>query len=95
MKKLSEIKPSLKHTYLNFKNKLNNYEATMKFSIENDIQYSAAGFNPTMIAYDIEAFHPTDPTVIPNHTNGGIMTMICASFSRPDAADVYNVYVLD
>jgi hypothetical protein len=83
------------HTYLNFKNKLTNYEAVMKFSIENRIQYNADSFNPTMIAFDIEAYHPTDMTVVPNHVNGGVMSMICASFSKANEIDQFNVYLLN
>jgi hypothetical protein len=59
----------------------------MKYTIENDIQYSASSFNPTLIAYDIEAFHPTERHVVPNHMNGGIMSMICASFSKAGHRD--------
>ena len=69
---------------MNFKNKLTNYEACMKYSIENDIQFNADTFNPTMIAYDIESFHPTDKNLIPTHLNGGVMSMICASFSKAE-----------
>lgn len=56
----------------------------MKYSIENDIQFNADTFNPTMIAYDIESFHPTDKNLIPTHLNGGVMSMICASFSKAE-----------
>ncbi len=42
--RLSEFTESKDHTYLNFKSKINNYEAVMKYSIENDIQYSANTF---------------------------------------------------
>lgn len=66
---------------MNFNGKITNYEAVMKYTIENNIQYSAATFNPTLIAFDIESFHPTDKTVIPTHLNGGIMSMICACFT--------------
>jgi hypothetical protein len=48
-----------------------------------------------MISYDIEAFHPTDKKVVPTHRNGGIMSMICASFSKSGKTDIYRVYVLD
>ena len=37
MKLLSEINKSDKHTYLNFKSKITNYEAVMKYTIENNI----------------------------------------------------------
>jgi len=56
----------------------------MKYTVENKINYNAKGFNPTMIAFDVEAFHPTitDRNVVPSHKNGGVISMICASFSK-------------
>lgn len=84
------------HTYLNFKNGLTEYEAVMKYTIENKIKYSADGFAPTMIAFDVEAFHPTitDRSVVPSHKNGGIISMICATFSKPSEIDRFVVYIL-
>lgn len=52
--------------------------------MENDIQYCAKSFNPTMISFDVEAFHPTDKNCIPSHLNGGVISMICATFSKVD-----------
>lgn len=67
----------------------------MKYSVENDIKFTADGFNPTMIAFDVEAFHPTDKTVVPSHKNGGVISMICASFSKSNQLDRFVVYLLD
>ena len=67
----------------------------MKFTIENDIQYTPEGFNPTLIAFDVEAFHPTDKKIVPNHINGGVISMICAIFTKPDKTEHFKVYVLD
>ena len=69
---------------MNFRNGLSEYEAVMKYTIENKINYSAKGFNPTMIAFDVEAFHPSNTSrdCIPSHKNGGVISMICASFSK-------------
>jgi hypothetical protein len=80
---------------LNFKNGITEYEAIMKYTIENEITYSASTFNPTMIAFDVEAFHPTDKSIVPSHKNGGIVSMICATFSKPDQIDSFVVYILD
>jgi len=54
----------------------------MKYSVENNITYNAKGFNPTMISFDVEAFHPTDKSIVPSHKNGGVISMICATFSK-------------
>ena len=69
----------------------------MKYTIENKINYSAKGFNPTMIGFDVEAFHPTitDRNVIPSHKNGGVISMICAAFSKQNEDDKFIVYLLD
>lgn len=67
----------------------------MKYVIENNIQFSADSYNPTNVSYDIEAFHPTDQNIIPTHLNGGIMTMICASFTKPNEIDKYKIYILN
>lgn len=72
-----------------------NYTASMKYSVENNIKYSADSFNPTKIGYDIETYHPTDKTVIPTHLNGGVMSMITAVYSRSDRLDGYKVYILN
>ncbi len=80
---------------MNFKNGLTDYEAIMKYTIENDITYSASEFNPTMISFDVEAYHPTDKTVVPSHKNGGVISMICATFSKKDQDDKFVVYILD
>lgn len=79
---------------MNFKNGLTDYEAIMKYTIENEIKYSAKGFNPTMIGFDIEAYHPTDKTVVPSHKNGGVISMICATFSNTNEYDRFVVYLL-
>lgn len=70
----------------------------MKYSVENDIKYSAKTFDPMLIAYDIESFHPADkaPTDdAPTHRNGGCMAVICASFTKSGQSDVYKAYLLD
>ena len=58
------------------------YEAIMKYVVENDVSFNAKGFNPTMVSYDVESFHPTDKSVVPSHKNGGVISMICATFSK-------------
>lgn len=83
------------HTYLNFRNGLTEYEAVMKYSVENNITYSAQSFNPVMISFDVEAFHPTDKTVVPSHTNGGIISMICATFTQVGKPERFAVYILN
>lgn len=67
----------------------------MKYTIENDINFCAENFNPTMIGYDCEAFHPTDKNIIPTHLNGGVISMICATFSRKNQIEKFVVYILD
>ena len=71
------------------------YEATMKYSIENNITYSAQSFNPAMISFDVEAFHPTDMNVVPSHTNGGIISMICATFTQVGKPERFAIYLLN
>lgn len=68
----------------------------MKYSVENDIKYSAEGFKPTLIAFDVEAYNP-DPskTDVPSHKNGGVISMICAIFSKPNEVERFVVYILD
>jgi hypothetical protein len=48
-----------------------------------------------MIAFDVEAFHPIDKTVVPSHKNGGVISMICAVFTKPGETEIFAVYVLD
>lgn len=50
-----------------------------------------------MIAFDVEAFHPTikEAGFIPTHKNGGVISMICASFSKAGQEDRFVVYILD
>jgi len=83
------------HTYLNFRNGLTEYEAVMKYSVENNITYSAQSFNPVMISFDVEAFHRTDKNVIPSHTNGGIISMICATFTQVGKPERFAMYILN
>lgn len=83
------------HTYLNFRNGLTEYEAVMKYSVENNITYSAQSFNPVMISFDVEAFHPTDKNVVPSHTNGGIISMICATFTQVGKPERFAMYILN
>lgn len=48
-----------------------------------------------MIAFDVEAFHPTDLECVPTHLNGGIISMICATFTKINEIDRFVVYILD
>jgi hypothetical protein len=48
-----------------------------------------------LISYDIEAFHPDLDNIIPQYNNGGIISMICASFTYPNDSEIIRVYILD
>lgn len=54
----------------------------MKLCVENKITFDAKHFNPTMIAFDLEAFlpKPSNKNEVPSHLNGGVISMICATF---------------
>jgi hypothetical protein len=48
-----------------------------------------------MISFDVEAFMPklaknvpiNDESNIPTHKNGGVMSMICATFTKPNEVE--------